>query len=104
MLSLRLLAARWCAVILVALTASPAIAADPVVVQVEEDWELVIATPEAGNTAPQVTCAISPRSQLDSLVRDDRIQSQNGSQLCDRRYSSANLVRRLQLESPRYGQ
>ena len=58
---------RWCALVLVALGVSPAWAVDPQVIQVEEDWELVIAQPDAGNVAPQITCAISPRCHLDNL-------------------------------------
>jgi hypothetical protein len=34
----------------------------PTIVRVEEDWELVVATPDANSTAPQVTCAIYPFS------------------------------------------
>jgi hypothetical protein len=39
----------------------------PQVLQVEEDWELVVANPDSGNTAPQVTCTISPYPHLDNL-------------------------------------
>lgn len=39
----------------------------PTVVQIEEDWELVIADPDAGNAAPQITCTISPHRHLDNL-------------------------------------
>lgn len=39
----------------------------PSVVQVEEDWELVVADPDAGATAPQLTCTISPLSTLNNL-------------------------------------
>ena len=39
----------------------------PNIVRVEEDWELVVDTPDANNVAPQVTCAISPTGQLNSL-------------------------------------
>jgi hypothetical protein len=37
------------------------------VVQVEEDWELVVANPDNANTAPQVTCTISPYPHLNNL-------------------------------------
>ena len=48
--------------------ASPARAqTSPLVVQVEEDWELVIQNPDSGNVAPQVTCAISPSLHLNGL-------------------------------------
>jgi len=43
-------------------------AAEPlVVVRVEEDWELVVATPNPTSTAPQVTCALSPTSDVDAV-------------------------------------
>jgi hypothetical protein len=35
------------------------------IVRVEEDWELVVTTPETANNSPQVTCAMSPTSSLD---------------------------------------
>lgn len=41
-------------------------AADPVT-RVEEDWELVVATPDATTTAPQVTTVISPAANLDGV-------------------------------------
>jgi hypothetical protein len=41
---------------------------DPVVVvRVEEDWRLVVATPDANSTGPQVTCAFSPTQDTDSI-------------------------------------
>ena len=44
------------------------IAAGPLtVVRVEEDLELVVATPDANSAAPQVTCVISPTRNVDSL-------------------------------------
>jgi hypothetical protein len=45
------------------------VAADgqPFVVRVEEDWELVLLTPDPETTAPQVTCAFSPVAELDSV-------------------------------------
>lgn len=39
----------------------------PVVVQVEEDWELVVSDPDSGACAPQLTCTISPLSNLNNL-------------------------------------
>ncbi len=39
----------------------------PVVVQVEEDWELVVSDPDSGATAPQLTCTISPLGHLNNL-------------------------------------
>ena len=41
----------------------PAMATDPAdpIVRVEEDWELVVGTPDAYTSAPQVTCVMSPR-------------------------------------------
>jgi hypothetical protein len=39
----------------------------PVVLQVEEDWELVVDEADANNIAPQVTCTISPNNHLNGL-------------------------------------
>jgi hypothetical protein len=38
---------------------------EPTIVRVEEDWELVIGTPDPDTDAPQVTCAISPTGNLE---------------------------------------
>jgi hypothetical protein len=38
----------------------------PDIVRVEEDWELVLGTPDADTDAPQVTCAVSPLGNLES--------------------------------------
>jgi len=35
------------------------------VVRVEEDWELVIATPDANSAGPQVSCTLSPFNHID---------------------------------------
>lgn len=37
------------------------------ITRVEEDWELVIAEPDAKLTAPQITCVISPYTHTDSF-------------------------------------
>src|SRR5262249_42127181 len=42
-------------------------AQDQAVTRVEEDWELVVGQPDADNTAPQVTCVISPQGDLGGL-------------------------------------
>lgn len=39
----------------------------PYVVRVEEDWELVVAEPDANNNAPQVLCVTSPAGTVQSL-------------------------------------
>ncbi len=39
----------------------------PTIVRVEEDWELVVKSPDANSTAPQVTCAFSPVGHVDSV-------------------------------------
>lgn len=49
------------------LVVSTAWASGPQLVQVEEDWELIVADPHAGTTSPQVTCTISPRGDLNNL-------------------------------------
>lgn len=37
------------------------------IVQVEEDWELVVGKPDGHRTAPQITCAFSPSGDADAL-------------------------------------
>jgi hypothetical protein len=37
------------------------------IVQVEEDWELVVADPDVNSNGPQLACAIAPGSDLDGL-------------------------------------
>jgi hypothetical protein len=47
--------------VLSAVIAEPAFAIDGLtVVRVEEDWELVVSTPQTSSNSPQVTCAMSP--------------------------------------------
>jgi hypothetical protein len=38
-----------------------------VIIEVQEDWELVIADPDSNSSGPQVTCIISPYSHVESL-------------------------------------
>ena len=57
--------------------ASSAFAQAPDVVRVEEDWELVIATPDARNAAPQVTCVMSPFSNLDGVFSTFLVNHRN---------------------------
>ena len=60
-------AVRWlvAAAILVAM-ASTAWADERPITRIEEDWELVIGEPSPNSDAPQVTCAISPLSNMNS--------------------------------------
>ena len=44
---------------------SSAFSAD--IVRVEEDWELVVATPDLARNSPQVTCALTPFPRLEWL-------------------------------------
>ncbi|HUT94737.1 MAG TPA: hypothetical protein VMY37_35095 [Thermoguttaceae bacterium] len=39
----------------------------PTIVGVEEDWELVLATPDPDSAGPQVICAMSPFANVESL-------------------------------------
>jgi hypothetical protein len=55
------------AVAFVVAMASPAVVDGATITRVEEDWELVIATPSPTAEAPQVTCGISPTGNLDGL-------------------------------------
>ena len=60
----------WCVrlllVLLIVVTFSSVAFAEGPAVRVEEDWELVIATPDPDRDAPQVTCVLSPQGSLDS--------------------------------------
>ena len=49
--------------------ASPhALAESPLAVTgVEEDWELVVGTPDPNSSGPQITCSIAPRADDDTL-------------------------------------
>ncbi len=60
---------RWLlAVIVVVISADVALAqTGPTIVQVEEDWELVIENPDSGNASPQIHCVISPVDNVESL-------------------------------------
>ena len=40
---------------------------DQSIVRVEEDWELVVGSPDASSDAPQITCVISPAGNLQGL-------------------------------------
>ena len=46
---------------------SSAAAGDAPTVAVEEDWELQLVDPHAGNAAPQITCCLSPSANIDSV-------------------------------------
>lgn len=60
-------AVRWLvAAAILAAMASTAWAEEQPIVRIEEDWELVIGGPSPNSDAPQVTCAISPLSNMDS--------------------------------------
>lgn len=53
---------------LLVLATAPGFAAEPVtVVRIEEDWELIVASPDPNSTAPQVSCTISPLSHVNSV-------------------------------------
>ncbi|MCA9145747.1 MAG: hypothetical protein H6823_25525 [Planctomycetaceae bacterium] len=46
----------------------PGFSSEPIsVVGIEEDWELVVESPDPNSTAPQVSCTISPLSHVDSI-------------------------------------
>ncbi len=60
-------AVRWlAAAAILAATASTAWAEERSIVRIEEDWELVIGEPSPNSDAPQVICAISPLSDMNS--------------------------------------
>ncbi|MBN2474455.1 MAG: hypothetical protein JXB62_07590 [Pirellulales bacterium] len=59
---------QWLLVLgLLAVSAGTAQAETPQIVRVEEDWELVVNTPEPQSFAPQVSCVMSPRGDIDGL-------------------------------------
>jgi hypothetical protein len=47
-------------------SAAPALADSPKVIQIEEQWELVVGEPDTGLSAPQATMVMSPTGNLDS--------------------------------------
>ena len=47
---------------------APCLASSPTIVRVEEDWELVVAIPDANSTAPQVTTLLSPSGSGSNFV------------------------------------
>lgn len=54
--------------LIIVVSAARGFAAEPItVVAIEEDWELVVKSPDPNSTAPQVSCTISPLSHVDSL-------------------------------------
>lgn len=53
--------------ILVLLSAVALGQSDPRLVRVEQDWQLVVGTPDGGNSAPQITCTISPTNDIRSF-------------------------------------
>lgn len=52
--------------VLLLFAVSPALADSPIV-RVEEDWEMVLLTPDPNSVGPQVVCAISPVGDLNSV-------------------------------------
>jgi len=63
---------RWCsgfaaAFLAVCFAAAAPAEDDAVIVRVEEDWELVVQTPDANSHGPQVSCAISPIGNVDGV-------------------------------------
>ncbi len=66
---LRCGAFRWFLVglLLVAWTGTAWADDGPKVVRVEEDWELVVGTPDVDSDSPQITCVISPVGGVDSV-------------------------------------
>lgn len=53
---------HWILSLVIACTHAPMSlleASDPSIVRIEEDWELLVTTPETSSNSPQVTCAMS---------------------------------------------
>jgi len=68
---------RFFLTILIVTAFSSVALAQTTVVRVEEDWELVVATPDPGSDSPQVTCVISPYGNLDSYYATFEINHQS---------------------------
>jgi hypothetical protein len=73
----------------------------PVILRVEEDWELTVASPDANSVAPQVTCALFP-SGSDALYATFELNHQSqpdfvpgGMQLLVWNYEIAASVRKF---------
>ena len=59
-------AVAWIVAVSVSLIAtSPALADDPVIIKVEEDWRVEIGTPSPDDHAPQIVTVLSPVGNLD---------------------------------------
>ena len=68
---------RFFMTLLIVVAFSSVALAQATVVRVEEDWELVVATPDPDSDAPQVTCVISPQGNLDSYYATFEINHQS---------------------------
>jgi hypothetical protein len=53
-----------CVAVAAMVSTSVTLAEDAYVVRVEEDWELVVQTPDPATVGPQVTCVISPNGHV----------------------------------------
>ena len=76
-------------------SAAPALADSPKVVQIEEQWELVVGEPDTGLSAPQATMVMSPTGNLDSTYFLFTLNCRNLSRLSAGRRASPALGRRL---------
>src|SRR5688500_7769802 len=56
-----------CVFAAVAMSLGVNLATGQTIVEVQEDWELVIADPDSNSAGPQVTCVISPFAHVNSL-------------------------------------
>ncbi|MHB0954903.1 MAG: hypothetical protein ACYC6N_21840 [Pirellulaceae bacterium] len=51
---------------------------DTRIVRVEEEWELIVGTPDLASNSPQVTCAMSPSTGLDGLYMTFEVNHRSG--------------------------
>jgi hypothetical protein len=63
----RILTGGLLPMLILAAAASSADAQSPVITRVEQDWELVVTSPDPVNDAPQMVCVISPVGHVHSL-------------------------------------
>lgn len=70
------LSAGW-----IAMAASPLLGEEDVrIIQVEEDWELVVLEPDDKNVAPQVTCMMSPVTGEEGIHMTFELNHKSGAQ------------------------
>lgn len=63
--------------LILSITASLAMAQLPTIVRVEEDWEVVVSTPDPNCDSPQITAALLPQGSTDGLFATFEVNHQD---------------------------